>query len=73
LRIQRPFFNQRLLFFKTELIGLINPTRRVLKTWFQLMNLSDNSKLKGGLDWAFGELDGPIWSNLKMPRACGWA
>jgi hypothetical protein len=56
LRIQRPFFNQRLL-LKTELIASLNQHDGVLRPGFSY-ELSDNSKLNGGLDWAFGDLDG---------------
>lgn len=56
LRIQRPFLNERLL-IKSELIASLNQRDGIVRPGF-IFELNDNSKLKGGIDWAFGDRQG---------------
>lgn len=56
LRIQRPFFNQRLL-LKTEVITSLNQHDGIFRPGF-IYELNDNTTLNGGLDWAFGQRQG---------------
>ena len=56
LRIQRPFLNERLL-LKSELISSLSEGDGILRPGF-IFELDDNSKLKGGVDWAFGDRQG---------------
>lgn len=55
-RVQRPFFNQRLL-LKSELITSLNQQDGILRPGF-IYELNDNGKFKGGVDLAFGDEEG---------------